>query len=198
MRRLIVTLYRFLGPLSLATSVAACAGANLATPPTDPALKRLLNTAYTNVDLLIETDLPTPTIVGHQYLLAILPFGRVRVEDVRSYLEEKLITAGAMRGIMFNHSGEPRKTEALLKVRINSLSVSGYDLIFFRRPFADVQISGELLLKDSRTYAASVQHEKGDYTRFAFEPELQAVLDKAATEACDSLLNELRIERRAL
>jgi hypothetical protein len=73
-------------------------------------------------------------------------------------------------------------------VAITELSVSGYDLLFVRRPYASVLVQGTFQRgDDAPARRCEVAHQTGSMERFAFGPELSRTLEAALRTSFDEL-----------
>jgi hypothetical protein len=88
---------------------------------------------------------------------------------------------------------EVSSNEASLRVDVTDAAVSGYDLIFVRRPSASVALTGALVRGGTVTRACSVQGESTSTTLYAFDRQLNAALRRALEDASAKLFQCLRL-----
>lgn len=161
---------------------------------------------------LVLCDTVPERVVGHQFLLVIVPFGSVMLnapnEQLYHSLFEELTLAGyrPRRGFspILNSSaiykaGARRQTTShyQLQVRVERLQLSAYDLLFIRRLKADIELSFDLY--DSSGHFRGAWNSKGQRTlwhRFGFNKQLtwllQQTLRDVASQAAGELTREIQ------
>lgn len=181
---------KFIFRLSLTSwllTLSACFSTHLGEykPPTD--LSKLVDSAETFIPLQVANPL-SDSSHGYQYLLAALPISRVFPDDLANMLTDKLtLHAGLNRygltKILPNTPLLPR-----LKVKIEDVSINGYDLIVVRRPSASITITGSLHTAKNTVKECSATGSASEYSRFAFTPHLNQVLERATDSAAQQLI----------
>jgi hypothetical protein len=125
---------------------------------------------------------------GYQFLLGILPISRIFAEDAKRVVISKLQLLAALAGTGLSEEPHHTRAASRLVVTIASIDIDGYDLIVFRRPSAQVTLTGTLYAPDSPPQTCTQVGAYSEVTRFAFSPELNRALEMAAFNAAQNLL----------
>ncbi len=182
-------------PLFSAIILLSCFVGCLSTPiaitPQPKDFQRLTSLARQTISCQVEA-VDEETVVGHQYFLAALPFGRIKSPSPQQAVLRAVELAAAIRGTACEP--EKRKGGPRLRVAVHDFSVSGYDFLFFRRPSASIVLEGwfESTVGQPSRYC-SVSQSSSSIRQFAFAPELGRVLDEVLEASAQELLTCLRL-----
>ena len=137
-------------------------------------------------------------VVGHQFLLFFLPFGRVSIADPVKSVHRALYEELSIRGYKpIPVSNELQSSTDTLFVRLKSIQASAYDFLFFRRVFSRIEISGSIVSENGESLPqVNALSNVGLTKRFGFEKELNEVLQLALLESSRELLDKLRVRER--
>jgi hypothetical protein len=80
-----------------------------------------------------------------------------------------------------------------LTVIVKDVRISGYDLIFVRRPSASLTLSGTLKLPNHAPRVCEATADSSEVTKFAFSSELNAVLQESFTTSARELFDCLQL-----
>lgn len=174
--------------LTLMLSMTACAHTRIAARELPAEASRLIQLAPREVTYHL--DCPLDEVVGHQYLLVVLPFGRISLENPTLHLERHLQTALGESGI---RAIPVSAASAQILVSCQEMSLSAYDYLFFR------QIVGRIgwhILPGGRSgitsFAVPARVRQSEIKAFAMYPQLEhrwhLVLEEAAREISRSPL----------
>jgi hypothetical protein len=158
---------------------SGCAHTRIAPRPVPAEAQRLIALAQRNVS--ISVDCPVDEIVGHQYLLIILPFGRISIAEVDQHIKNALVTELSQSGIAVSFIARDQNPD--LVIRCNTLSLSAYDLIFVRRIVAHLSLQ----VSHKHSLDISIPYEIGEseYRSFAFHAQLERTLLKLLSSAAE-------------
>ncbi len=176
----------------LGASLSGCFSVSLEPVRHLPEVHRLL--AIPTRELRLEIEVPQSTqLVGYQYLLVIVPVTRVYVPHLEREVGTQLAVAAARRGVRLRPathdvSATP-KPPPTLRVVVEEVTLSGYDLFFVRRPWGAVTMSGTVELPDGGRRRCQVTHEHGSTERFAFAEQLSRTLAETLEGASEALFN---------
>ncbi len=139
------------------------------------------------VHLLI--DASTGTLhLGHQYLLIIIPFGRVALQDPTQFIFDRAFEALAIRGFRVDNNNAA--FAPTVRLQLEDLSVTAYDLLFTRRLRASIKLSlTTASADDTPLLHCSAQSEESTFARFGFAPQLTQVLQRALDKALNEVLS---------
>jgi hypothetical protein len=151
---------------------SGCAHTRIAPRPVPPEAQRLIALAHREVSISVHC--PVDEIVGHQYLLILLPFGRISIAEVDQHLKNALVTELSQSGIAVRFVAHDQNAD--LVIRCNALSLSAYDLIFVRRIVA--QLSLQVSHKLSPDFSIPYEIQESEYRSFAFHAQLERLLHK--------------------
>ena len=177
--------------------LSSCTTTYLSLPGPDSQLPRLKALADASLTLRIsfKSDAPPQTLyLGHQFLLGIIPFGNVAIEEPVHFIAQQLTTQAALRGVKLQIDNGNAENSRVLTVNIEELYAVGYDALLFRLPSAIVTLNGTLSDNSGKEIASEkATSSTVDQKLFAFSPELSSVFERAATEASEKLLAALNI-----
>ena len=130
--------------------------------------------------------------VGYQFVLGLIPLGRISVEQSSTHLRAAM--EGAMNGRGLTLSA-PSQRRPLLRVTVLDQSLNGFDAIFTRRVVARVTLAASCLEDPSYPELQSRRESAvGEHTmwkKYAFEKQLSFALEKAYLEAATRLVESL-------
>jgi hypothetical protein len=127
--------------------------------------------------------------LGFQYLLGIIPFARVYHPHLSQLLRSSLTTqAGFNRYGLLTPTTNEGMTVPRLMVTVSSASIQGWDLLIIRRPSASITLSGEFHPARGVVRTCTVTGDESKLSPFAFENELNEVLEGASTNAAHALI----------
>lgn len=179
-RRSIPPVFNYLCGFLLLSAFVGCLHTELPHAP-QPGIDRLIQANNRSIPYKVAAS-GIDSIVGHQYVLFIFPFGRIGIQSPNEWLTELVVHQLAVAG--FRPIPSASDSPAMLGVELTELSVSGYDFFFFRSPVASVAIKVSLLGTDGSPRRSGVGLGTArDVTKFAFERELSKVLAEASNAA---------------
>lgn len=162
-----------------------CAHTRIAPRHIPPEVLRLVELAQKRVS--IKVDCPIDEIVGHQYLLIFLPFGRISVAEIEDHLKHALVTELSQLGIAPFYVKHDKDADFV--VRCDSLSLTAYDLIFFRHIVSNISL--RLVSNRFSNNELPFTLNESQYRAFAFHPQLERVLQKLFTTAAQRIGREI-------
>lgn len=168
-----------------------CVTTELASGKTAPEVTRLASLSARKLEVAVE-EVEDPHPLGSQFMLLVIPFGRIVLPDperrVATAIERSLAIRGT-RALLVDAPGP-----GSLAVSIEALEISAYDLLVTRRLSGRVRLSGTLIGRDGhprRHYTSEAS--ESSFRRYGFEPQLEEVLSGALHQAVEELLRELRL-----
>ncbi len=168
-----------------------CSIAALRAPNDDESFIRLSRANGRPIQLRL-TYQPLSPRLGHQFVLLLLPFGRIELEQPENFFLKYAARSMAITG--YSPSAGPNLPQ--LHVEIIEASLTAYDLFFVRRIAAHLMARATLLSRQGEILsAAECRHEAASYEPFAFEPELSALYGRAAEEMFADLFGRLHFSR---
>jgi hypothetical protein len=139
-------------------------------------VQRLLNIPDVPMALRLHVEEPSSS-VGYQFVGALVPVTRVYAPHIERDIATHLaIEAAARRYKLQPELGGTTTSYPHLTVNVSDLRISGYDLIFVRRPSASITLTGILELPNHPQRRCETHAEDAATTRFAFSTELNMVL----------------------
>lgn len=178
-------------PLAILINLSGCFSTTL--PPIGPpkGIERLLRTADRTIVFSIS---PTafPDTAGHQFLFFLFPVTRIYTPHATKAIATALSIDGASKGYKLVPQSTSRNPLAL-RITVLDLSVSGFDLLFLRRPSASITLKGELESNGALLRGCEVQATESRTKAYAFEQELNGVLWMAIQSASAKLFSCLRL-----
>ncbi len=150
-------------------------------PPLDHPreIQRLLSIPDAPMTLRLHVEEPT-TSVGYQFIAALVPVTRVYAPHIERDVTTHLAIEAATRRYKLQPDIRGNTTSyPLLTVTVSDLHLSGYDLIFVRRPSAAITLTGILELPNRPQRRCEAHVENATTTKFAFSTELNMVLQEA-------------------
>ena len=125
-------------------------------------------------------------VLGYQYLFLVLPFGQVELTSPREYLERSLFRAFSQFGYRPSFFPPQLIEEADIILDIKNISLSAFDLLFLRKISSNVRIQARSTRK-KHAPSLSVQSQSSKYAEYAFETELDSVLQETLSKAVRQL-----------
>lgn len=160
--------------------------------PTQPTPIKVFELAAVNPRPLRLEVTPFPDdSLGHQFLLLMVPFGSIYIPDTAGTVERNLYTNLALQGYkpIIN-----KGTELGLKVTVENIQVTAYDLLVIRRIVSRVKLRGEILNHQGQILRSSTINEEFIYFKtFAFGTQLEHAYSKALDAASKALIKDLRL-----
>lgn len=191
-----IRIIAYLCLLGILGSTSGCHRTTL-NPKKFPAeIARLIAINKIPLRLHIETDPPQDPGVGHQYLFVLLPFGRIETSDLSSTVHGIATHNLALRGykVLPNVPIASDISAKTVSIRITSLGINAFDLIFVRRPVCKIMLSGTLYDEAALPVAHwKSKVSKSRFSRFAFEDTLEPLLYETISEALEDILTNLRV-----
>ncbi len=173
--------------------LSACTHTRLSPLPVSTENLQLIESNHRVVSINVENPSSDRQIHGWQFMLFILPVGRVTVEQPLYHLERALINQFGLAGLKIQ-STDP--SEAQLIIKLEEVSVTAYDLLFTRRIVAGVRLSCRRQIgPESLKFTIFQKH--AEFARYAFQKELTATLERAFDMAANSIVLEC-LEHRSL
>jgi hypothetical protein len=173
--------------LPLITLTTGCFATHLVHDEPLEELDRLVESSPQGLSLVVHDPIHDVSH-GYQFLLGILPIARVFAEDARQVVAARLQLNAAESGVGLSQKFQATKRSRKLEVTISSLEIDGYDLLVFRRPSAQITLTGKLFSSGGLLRACTQVGEHSEITRFAFSPDLTRALSLAADAAAKKLL----------
>lgn len=178
--------------LLLPVIISGCFATHLAPDEPFAELNALVESAPESLSLVLHNPLRDMSH-GYQFMLFILPISRVFAEDVSQVVAARLQLHAAVAGIGLSPQSLCAKPSRQLEITISSLDINGYDLLVFRRPSAQVTLTGTLHSSEGPPQICTQTGKYSEVTRFAFAPQLSRTLALATDEAARRLLTCLGI-----
>ena len=163
-------------------ALSACAHTRIAARPIPPEADKLARLAPRSIAFHLECGVDE--IVGHQYLLLILPFGRISIEDPARHLANHLVVALAERGIA---GYEASAEQASVQIRCEDLSLTAYDYFFVRQIVGRLSWSIDALPESSIDKPIVQRNRTSALKAVAFHSQLEYQLHHLLTEAAESI-----------
>lgn len=162
-----------------------CAHTRIAPRPIPIEALRLVDLAQKTVS--IKVNCPVDEVVGHQYLLIFLPFGRISVAEIENHFKHALVTEVSQSGVAPFFVEQDKDADFI--VRCETLSLTAYDLIFFRRIASNISL--KLANKRFSNHEIPLAVEESEYRAFAFHAQLERVLQKLFLAAAQRIRREM-------
>ena len=190
---------KYLFILSLLTaSLCSCLRTELEVPYQDSAFNKLKNAPGTPIEVEV-SSIETIDNSGNQYLLFAIPFGSVTVSNPSLRVQQSLERNLATRGYSFNqHTQTPRRSrrsKPSIKVSVQELSVTGYDLFLTRNVVARIKLEASLYDSESGRLISQThtQVKENIYRSQAFKNELNEVIDLAVNKASTDIIEDFNL-----
>ena len=135
-------------------------------------------------------------IVGHQYLLVVLPFGRVRSPSLTHFVFNTAFKDLTLAGERIIPASLPLSKSALplIEISIDDASDSAYDLRALRRVEASVTLTITLwLTPDIPAWRKTLLGHYSGYTKSPFSKELSNAFEKAIEDALSPLHDKIAL-----
>ena len=145
-------------------------------PPTPLDLQRLEDELRSVRSLFLSVSPEVREGLGFQYLLFVIPFGKVVIDDPDSWVENALREHAALRGAKLTFA-----PDAPIKLVIESISLNGLDLFFFRL----VRCTLTFRIFDGEQWSESEAVSVTEPVVFAREAELQDAVDQAVLKVAE-------------
>jgi len=130
--------------------------------------------------------------VGRQFLLMLIPFGRVYLPAPETFVSRAVYQELSLRGYKPIVDKDIKLPAPRLIIELEDMDVSAYDFLFLRRVVAKTSLKGTFYHKDDKTvYYATSKGRVSHGSKYAFAPTLTHSLNKALKESVKKLLNEL-------
>jgi len=173
----------------LATSLlSGCFTTTLPEIPTPPDLPRLVDAAEVQMPLYLLTP-EARNRLGFQYLLGIIPVARVYSPNLAQLIRSSLTAqAGFGRYGLLTPTTNAGMAIPRLMVTVSSASTQGWDLLVIRHPSASVTLSAEYHSERGIVRACEVTGSDSKFSPFAFERDLNQVLERASDNAARALI----------
>jgi hypothetical protein len=179
--------------LPLVALLTGCFRTALPSLPAPAALPRLVRAADTQIPLYLSTPEGNRRL-GFQYLLMAIPVSRIYSSHVADLVRTTLTTrAGFGRVGLVAPSRLGPMTNSRLEVSVSSVSVNGWDFLIIRRPSASIALSAEYIAPTGIAHSCEVTGSHSKLSPFAFERDLNEVLEGASVDAATKLIDCLRL-----
>jgi hypothetical protein len=149
-------------------------------PPLDhpSEIQRLLSIPDAPMLLRLHVEEPHSSI-GYQFIAALVPVTRLYAP----HIERDVTTHLAIEAATRRYKLEPDMRDVTaryprLTVTVSDLRISGYDLIFVRRPSASITLTGILELPNRPLRRCEAHADQTTTSRFAFSTELNMALQE--------------------
>lgn len=131
------------------------------------------------------------SVVGHQYMLVVVPFGQVRLMDPAGSLLNAVYVRAAERGYR-PLLGTGNGAAATLSVRLVRVHATAFDAIFVRKIVCEVMLRAELRGKDGELLRqAEARGESSAWKEFAFAPQMNYVFNRALQKGVQKVLQDI-------
>lgn len=179
--------------VALLTFLSGCFSTPLSKLELSDDIGRLVDSAEVQMPLFLTTAEPNDAL-GFQFLLFI-PVTRVYAPHLESLVRSQLtIQAGfGKHGLVAPTSASGMQRPRLV-VSITDSDVNGYDLLFVRRPSASVTLLGQYHSPSGVVRECVAVGESSSFSAFAFEKELNHVLEQASERAAYDLVSCLGLD----
>ncbi len=155
----------------------------------------VLKLAKSNNNLInLNVDGNINSKLGNQYLFLVIPFGRIELETPKKRIMSTAYKSLSLLGYF------PRLTKFKeipnvpeLKIEVNEISLSGFDLLIYRKISGRISVKATLSLPGKPSKSVVVLTEDSRFSRYAFKGELQRFLDRLLDQNITEVLDELRL-----
>lgn len=172
---------------------AGCVSTVVRPPPTLQGVKRLAESGYRPLALSVAAEGVSGT-AGHQFLLFVLPFGKISVPEAEQWVYDAAYLELAKRGYRPLPKTSATRSLPELRLGLEALDLSAYDLLIMRRLHCRVRLAATLYGVDGaplRHY--STESSESSFKRYGFEPQLKEILGRALDGALRTALSEIRL-----
>lgn len=173
-------------------SASGCFANQIGPFPEPPHLGALVESAEIQIPLYVQ-DSTSNQSHGYQFLLFILPVSSVYADQLSKLVTHQITTQAGFGkyGMLQPHPGTrpiPR-----LEVTVKQASINGYDFLITRRPSASISLAGTLYDQSGAPRECRVEGSYAEFSRFAFNPDLDNAIEKATELAAKELVRCLRL-----
>lgn len=144
------------------------------------------------IRVLVESNKDLITL-GHQYLLLIFPFGRIVLPANSQLPRSSTKKVLALKGYRVIHCHDQSQNPDLI-IRVKRLTLTAYDLLFFRRLVARVALEAKRRKIDG-TYTSLIEttQSKSDFAKFGFSQQLTPLFRQTFEDTLNKLLPALNL-----
>jgi hypothetical protein len=175
--------------LLMVSLLSACFPAVIQPFSYPPEAQRLLALGERPLAVSIHGLAPDRTL-GNQFLAVAFPVTRVYAPNIEREIEMHLALEAAARHYkLIPAQSDSHQVGPLLTVNVTELGLSGYDLIFIRRPSATLDVIATLDLPHQPPRSCSTNVEVTKTRNFAFNSQLSDVLRTALEQTSRDLFN---------
>ena len=172
----------------LLTTLSGCHETQLQALPIPDAAVRLSKLGF---PLNLEIESEQASTSGTQFLLLIIPFGKVRLPEPKQYLEKISYTELALSG--FSAQRAKKNNSPTLKISMKELSTTAYDFFFFRKVVGRAHLAYSLTSSNGRVLLEMDSNEStSEYRRFGFSSELNKALQQVVRLSLKPILTEMK------
>lgn len=164
-----------------------CVRTEISPLTTQPEIARLSALASRQVALEVQLSPDLDERVGSQFTFIFLPIGSVYVPSLADAIKTIATEQLALLGVRATPTASTR-----LRLTVNQLALSGYDLFFIRRISCRLALSAELLNPNGaprRFWHTSLQ--RAATRKAAFEPQLRLLFEETLREALQEILSKV-------
>lgn len=127
--------------------------------------------------------------VGYQYLLLILPFGKIYIPQPQAHLRNTLYHYLGLADYQILPA-DSRTDLPLLTLQISDIRLNAYDLLFTRYIVAQVKAEAACFNpKRATNKVIQLSCSSSSYRRFAFQSELDQTLQECLKELANEVLD---------
>jgi hypothetical protein len=149
-------------------------------------LPRLIKLSEQYIPLIVTHNLSNEAL-GYQYLL-FMPISRIYVPHLKDTLVQRLTLHAAVNKYGLLVANQNPSSATRLEVSIESARLNGFDLLAVRRPATRVSVRATLYQSGKSVRECTTEQAVSDFRAFAFNQELQDVLDLAIDRSAQELV----------
>jgi hypothetical protein len=165
----------------ISLGVNSCVRTGLTADPAPRSLSKLAH--LNNRPIRLEVEAPqSPISLGHQYLLIVIPFGRITLEEPKKYIFNLVYEDLVLKGFS---PVTAHGTKRELRVKLESMNATAYDLLFIRL----VRCSVDLDINFNGLHFIA-QGSASSFRRYGFKPQIEELLKAASKDAMQDMLSK--------
>ena len=160
-----------------------CITSNISQNSLEPASIKLAHLQTKTLGLKVTKTIDN--YAGHQYLLFIIPFGKVKIKDPVNDIFNITFRELALRGFQVAEANNQ------LEIEINDLSLSAYDLFLTRNLSSELSISCKLYRNGKLSKISLQKSTLSRFKSYGFEQQLKSLWQENTQNAIKACLAEL-------
>jgi hypothetical protein len=170
----------------LTCTAPSCTSVKIDTYQIPPAAKKLESTNRKRINLE-SASLGKFSPAGHQFLFFLIPFGRIEIPEPETSVHNKAETKLNLMG--YNVNSQHSDGSGTLKITLNKLQLSAYDLFFMRRIYCEIELQTEVYDRDKHLiFSKNAKSAKSSFKSMGFKPQLEHIYQQCLDEAINQAL----------